>query len=371
MRSSLSKNEIKSLLAICQSDRKRVCVRYAAYKASGVTATQARKQFGFEQMNQRSKKVEETLKHAQYIRQAIDKLARTKELAVLHALGVDMVESDCDSSSDESTADEDEECEPCNLLINRSDSVLCLRNDLAGLVELVKASQFNVIEIVTRLQRTYNEKCISPTKICEELTELLELDELKLDKNETDQLRISCEAYRVDDEVNTVFKERVAGILNGDIVTDSESEADPDVGSKVKSPFEDSVQALIKQKHASIKRQAARSKAKEMEKRKFLNRRVSRKMKGIVKQYPDIGEKIEEFVKSNNVGADQWRRTSVLTFDGNLRNAKKVTYERIRQHLMDVYGRSFSYGTVVQLCIARNRRRRSAARYHGLATLSY
>ena len=102
----------------------------------------------------------------------------------------------------------------------------------------------------------------------------------------------------------------------------------------------------------------------------FLNRRVSRKMKGIVKQYPDIGEKIEEFVKSNNVGADQWRRTGVLTFDGNLRNVKKVTYERIRQHLMDVYGRSFSYGTVVQLCIARNRRRRSAARYHGLAQVT-
>lgn len=45
-----------------------------------------------------------------------------------------------------------------------------------------------------------------------------------------------------------------------------------------------------------------------------------------MKKYPDIDEKIEEFVKSNNVGADQWHRTGVLTFDGDLRNSKKVTY---------------------------------------------
>ena len=93
-------------------------------------------------------------------------------------------------------------------------------------------------------------------------------------------------------------------------------------------------------------------------------------MKGIVKQYPDIGKTIEEFVKSNNVGADQWRRTGVLTFDGNLRYAKKVTYKLIQQHLISTYGRSLSYGTVIQLCIARNQRRRSATRYRGLAQVT-
>ena len=51
-------------------------------------------------------------------------------------------------------------------------------------------------------------------KICEELTELLELDKLKLDKNETEQLRISCEVYRVDEEINSGFKERAACLYN-------------------------------------------------------------------------------------------------------------------------------------------------------------
>ena len=32
---------------------------------------------------------------------------------------------------------------------------------------------------------------------------------------------------------------------------------------------------------------------------------------------PDIGNTIEEFVCKRGVGADSWRRTGVLTFDGN------------------------------------------------------
>ena len=67
------------------------------------------------------------------------------------------------------------------------------------------------------------------------------------------------------------------------------------------------------------------------------------------------------------MGADTWRRTGVLTFDGNLRVKQKVTYERIRQHLKEKYDHSFSYGTVVQLCVARNKRRRSAKNYRGAA----
>ena len=45
-------------------------------------------------------------------------------------------------------------------------------------------------------------------------------------------------------------------------------------------------------------------------------------------------------------------------------------YERIRQHLQSVYKRKFSYGSTVQLCVARNRRRKSASRYRGLAQVT-
>ena len=58
-----------------------------------------------------------------------------------------------------------------------------------------------------------------------------------------------------------------------------------------------------------------------------------------------IGNEIESFVQSHNVGADAWRRTGVMTFDGNIHSIEKVTYERIRPHLETVYKRPFSYGT--------------------------
>ena len=45
-------------------------------------------------------------------------------------------------------------------------------------------------------------------------------------------------------------------------------------------------------------------------------------------------------------------------------------YERIRLYLQEVYKRHFSYGTVVQLCIARNKRRLSSKRYHGVAKVT-
>ena len=330
-----------------------------------MTATQARKQFGFEHMNDRSRRVEEALKHAQYIRQAIDKLARTKEHAVLRALGIDPNEGECTSSDESTDEDESEEFEPNK----ENDCSLHLRDNIPGTTELIKTSQFNVFEVIACLQSQCSAS-VSPIQVCNELLELLELNKLELEKREAEQLKISCEAFRVDDEINSCLRRRVADAINGDIVTDSESGDDPDVVSKASTPFDESVKSLIMKKRSSIKLHASRAKAIQVAKQNFLHRKVSRKTKGIVKEYPDIGEKIEQFVKSNNVGADQWRRTGVLTFDGNLKDAKRVTYRRIQQYLEETYGRSFSYGTVVQLCIARNRRRRSAARYQGLAQVT-
>lgn len=85
---------------------------------------------------------------------------------------------------------------------------------------------------------------------------------------------------------------------------------------------------------------------------------------------PDIWKTIENFVSAANVGANQWRRTDILTFDGNRRISNKVTYRPIQQHLQTVYGRDFTYGTVVQLCVARNRQRRSASRYRVVAKVT-
>ena len=88
----------------------------------------------------------------------------------------------------------------------------------------------------------------------------------------------------------------------------------------------------------------------------FLSRKISKRTSKILKECPDVGKVIEAYVQDRNVGADAWR-TGVLTFDGNLKLKEKATYEGIRQHLRSVYGRKFSYGSVVELCIPRNKRR--------------
>lgn len=102
----------------------------------------------------------------------------------------------------------------------------------------------------------------------------------------------------------------------------------------------------------------------------FLSRNQSHVVRGIIRDHPDIGKVIEDFVQERNIGADAWRWSGVLTFDGNTRIKQKVTYNRIREHLQCVYKRFFSYGTVVQLCVPRNKHRRSAQRYKGVACVT-
>ena len=103
-------------------------------------------------------------------------------------------------------------------------------------------------------------------------------------------------------------------MLSGNTVTDSESD-DPDLYHRNK-------ELAVKKKVESLERSASRRKAKRIVGRKFLKRSYSKWANSILEKYPDIGQSIEEYVQSCNVGADMWRRTGVLTFDGNTRVKK-------------------------------------------------
>ncbi len=152
-------------------------------------------------------------------------------------------------------------------------------------------------------------------------------------------------------------------------MTDSESD-NPDDYIGVSDHLDDKTRMLIEKKRRAIQRRAKRTLIKTLTERRFLSRKVSKHVSNILRDCPDIGEQIETFVKDCNVGADSWRRTGVLTFDGNTKLTQKVTYERIRAHLKKHYNRKFSYGSIVELCVARNKRRRSAARYRGVAQVT-
>lgn len=55
----------------------------------------------------------------------------------------------------------------------------------------------------------------------------------------------------------------------------------------------------------------------------MLKTKVTKPVSKILQSYPNIGKDIEMYVSDRRVGADQWRRTGILTFAGNTRRGPK------------------------------------------------
>ena len=168
--------------------------------------------------------------------------------------------------------------------------------------------------------------------------------------------------FAAQNESSAYESDKTARAVNGEIVRDDESDVDPQDFVGITDPLSETAKALIMKRRTAILRRARRLKAKALAQKRFLCRNISKRTSKILETCPDIGEQIETYVQEHNVGADAWRRTGVLTFDRNIKLKEKVTYEGIRRHLQQVYQKHFSYGTVVELCVARNKRRRSAKR---------
>lgn len=91
----MDKELLKSLLQLCESDRERECLKYAG---SGLSATQGRKTYGFDNLSSRLLRVDSAIKYAQYIRKSTEKLCRTKEKALLQSFGLHCQDSSSDSA---------------------------------------------------------------------------------------------------------------------------------------------------------------------------------------------------------------------------------------------------------------------------------
>lgn len=331
------------------------------FKSSGLSATGARKHLGLENMLQRSDQILQCMKEAQEIREAVDKLSRLQDKALLHVMGLPDAES---GSAESSSADTDD----CDVLSDAETSGQ--KQNYSHLYDtlllVLKDSQYNWFTVVD-----YIENVVPPLP---EDSTVHVLDDfysyalsLKLTEQEKSLLTSSYAALQVSQ--SNPHDCRNASLLNGDIVTDSESDnAEDYVG--VHSLVSERAKCLLAKRRAINARRMRRYKAKKLAERNFLARRRSKQVQSIVTRFPGIGEAIEAYVSECNVGADAWRRTGILTFDGNVKIREKVTYGRIQQHLQQKYQIRISYGTVVQLCVARNKRRRSAKNYKGVAKVT-
>ena len=186
----------------------------------------------------------------------------------------------------------------------------------------LESSNFNWFDCIHQLESQFSFG--TTTKLTE--TILHQLPDLKLSKQQEQLVLLSFQAFIAAKNDH----ERVARMVNGDTVTDSES-GDPEDYCGLKNVLSETGRKLITKRRASIKRRAQRERAKAIAEQRFISSNV------IIRDCPGIGKTIEKFVEDRCVGADAWRRTGVLTFDGNTRLKEKVTYERIRQHLQTVY----------------------------------
>ncbi|KAL9976977.1 hypothetical protein ACROYT_G014328 [Oculina patagonica] len=97
------------------------------------------------------------------------------------------------------------------------------------------------------------------------------------------------------------------------IVSDSDSDC-VEEWNRVRDPLDEAGLQFIKKKRAAIRRKPTRELNKRVAEKRYFRRRRSKRVGRI---HPDIGQTIEDCIQKCGVGADMWRRTGVLTFDGN------------------------------------------------------
>ena len=314
-RISFSKDHLHQVLSLAQCDHERELIKYTAFQASGLTPTGANRRFGFQGMCERTKKVEQCIMDTRRICECVDDLSKAQDKAVVRSFG--LVTSDSDSS--------DSDCD-------FNDLECCSQQDVDASTITIPSEDFlfqsllpdyNWFQIVDRamVNNDDNEK---------EVIKLLELfytscmESSGINAGGKTLLKLSHDAFISDWEVRRPDAEREAEALNGMIVSDAEYD-DPECYSGVVDLTESKIQDLIKRKTRSVHRRNRYLKHKLIAQQEFFKRRVPKKT-SVLDKFPDIGKAIEDYVQECNVGADAWRRTGVLTFDGNTEVKSKVTY---------------------------------------------
>ena len=135
--------------------RERECLRYAVYRASGLTPAGARKHFGMENLAQRSSRVEDCIKEVEKIREACEELAQLRLKAVT------------DSSSDEEVYEKPPSTDSCNYLAD---------DRVEASLQQLKYSNFNWFEFLQQGEFDGDETFLDEFK---KLVPLLSAEEMR------------------------------------------------------------------------------------------------------------------------------------------------------------------------------------------------
>ena len=306
-------------------------------------------------MSTHVEEVKKTLSEVQQIREAISDLASIEDKALMQSFGIEEAISSLSESEEESTAENvgggDSE---------ESEHVVDPPDDLKT---SLRKCDLNWFEFIEHLQSD-QQKDVSLMS-----AELFEsVSKCGLDEREIHLVNHSYHAFCAA-EADNYDQDWIARVVNGEVVSESESD-NPESYAAISNALSTAGKELIAKKRKMIRTRARRRQQKIIAEQRIFSRKVSRRANRLLQKFPNIGETVQRFVEEHKVGADAWRRTGVLTFDGNTKLKDKVMYEKICHNLQDTYHYKFSYGTVIQLCVPRNKRGRSAKRYMGIAKVT-
>lgn len=413
---SLTKDMLNGLCHLASTEKDRTLIKYAACRSRGLSINQSQKVYGVSNFRKLSERVECSLQQAEMIRNEVRSLALIEEKAILQSFGINLDDSNSSSDSssdsesgepveldwqsdDEASTDEEQEseksgdsgvcearlisdgmgnsfpdsdrlgsvtdssCDSCILTernISQNVRAAPSHEQLLYILRENKLNWFLLVEELKLLLRNHTKEVLQQTLL--DFVYYLSNSDLSIEEEQ--QVEHSRQAFL------ELERQKMVDEIDDSVRTDSESD-NPEEWVDVLDALSVEGKALIEKQRKIMKRKVARRVAKETTMSCLLKRRLPRKVSSIITRFPNIGKDMEDYVKERRVGADQWRRTGVLTFSAvKLKGGPKVTYKRLQKHLEDKYKTKISYGTIVQLCVARNKRRISARRYHGVAKVT-
>ena len=220
----MTKIELKQLLMIATTEKERECIRYAVYKASNLTPTQAKLHFGLDSMKSRALKVQECIDEVKKIDKAYSDLARTQELALFNCYGVESSEflsPEVFSEEEPDLSDTEREgkshsVDTYGLTQSDTDNHSLGTPDDSELFSALYQSGYNWFELVERL---------GDTGISEGFLEnfFLRLPDMKdLDQPSLELIVQSHRAFCAA-KTDSYEEDHKARYINGEIVSDSDS----------------------------------------------------------------------------------------------------------------------------------------------------
>lgn len=361
----LNKESLRLLCELASTEKDRRLTRVAA--SQGQSANAARISLGISNVTLERERVQNVIEEYMEIKNIVNEVAQAKE-DVLSSFGVAYSDPNDSSCSDMSVDGDGDSCEWSSEGDGTEDAPgISLENENSKTVPsneqllcALRGNNFNSLSFIEEIKLTYRE--LTEESFHQMLSRLNKfLDSNIVTQDEKALIEQSRKAFQIT---------RLHVRTKDEVVSDSESD-DPEDWVRLRQSTVESkeMEEKIKKQRSIFLKRRKRLIAKEVTRRCLLKRRLPKRVSKTLLKYPQIGEDIEAYARENRIGADSWRRTGVLSFTGNVRRGPKITYNRIKAHLEKKYGAKFGYGTIVQLCCAKNKRKLSAKRYFGAAKI--